>query len=98
MSEKNILSLTLERLAHFNLEGEVDLENAENKAFGGYSDVYHSYLREGWPKQHVSTGERSSTGVSLTPAQVAVKVLRLFGPVDPTIEKVCCFANERLYF
>ena len=45
MSEKNILSLTLERLAHFNLEGEVDLENAENKAFRGYSDVYLTSLR-----------------------------------------------------
>lgn len=44
MSEKNILSLTLEKLTRFNLEGEVNLESAENKAFGGYSDVYLTSL------------------------------------------------------
>ena len=64
-------------------------------AAGRYSDVYCSYLRD-WKYSSVKRtamqllNEEKSVRSLLTPAQVAVKVLRLSGPVSPAVEKVCC--------
>ena len=92
-SSQLILQQFLSEYSHLDLTSSVSKEDRKHVGGGGFSDVYRSKLREDWEiiVKLINYFRTPSPTV-----HVAVKVLRLFDPVDDAVEKVRYFLNSNI--
>ena len=90
---QSILQSVLQNHSHLDVTSYISGENKSHIGGGGFSDIYRSYLSEDWETDdeiamQLLHEQRSGSSSPRTTLIVVVKVLRLFGPVSTTVEKV----------